>query len=61
MQTTVSSDVLQADSGKRRGRFAGVGGREALAGYAFITPALLALTIFLILPILASAVLIFME
>lgn len=61
MQTTVSSDVYQVDSGKRRGRFAGVGGREALAGYAFITPALLALTIFLILPILASAVLVFMK
>ncbi len=61
MQTTVSSDAYPAHSDKRRGRFAGVGGREALAGYAFITPALLALTIFLILPILASAVLVFMK
>jgi multiple sugar transport system permease protein len=35
--------------------------RELLAGYAFITPAFLALLIFLVGPILASIVLIFME
>ena len=61
MQTSVSSGMTQTQSTKRRGRSAGLQSREALAGYAFILPALLTLTIFLILPILASAVLIFME
>ncbi len=61
MQTTASSDVIQAGAGPRRGRFSGLGGRESLAGYAFILPAFLSLTIFLILPILASAVLVFMQ
>ena len=60
MQTTVSSDAIQPQAG-RRGRYAGLQGRETMAGYAFILPAMLALTIFLILPILASAVLVFMK
>ncbi len=59
MQTTVRSDAVQANL--RRGRFSGVGGRESLAGYLFIMPAFLSLTIFRVLPILASAVLVFMK
>lgn len=60
MQTTVSSEMGRRQTGRHR-RYAGLHRRETLAGYAFVFPALLALTIFLILPILASAVLVFMK
>jgi multiple sugar transport system permease protein len=47
-------------TGKRR-RFSQVLLQEMLAGYSFILPAFLALTIFLVIPILASITLIFMK
>jgi multiple sugar transport system permease protein len=61
MQTTVKGEALSSERGTHRSRFAGVQGRETIAGYLFLGPAFLALVIFLIAPILASAVLAFMN
>jgi multiple sugar transport system permease protein len=53
------TDVGAAVSARSRWRTSRV--NEIIAGYGFVLPALLSLTVFLILPILASFVLIFME
>ena len=63
METTVDSGVGGATHVNRSlwSRLNSVKSREVFAGYLFILPAFLALLIFLVGPILASIVLIFME
>jgi len=61
MDTTVSakSDWSEAKGGRRW--FARLAWQEAMAGYLFALPAFLGLTLFVILPILASLVLVFLH
>ena len=59
MQTTAESTATTTPS--RAGWRENVRFQEILAGYIFIMPAFLALLIFLVLPILASIVLVFMR
>jgi len=61
MPMSAQGEAVPAQTGSRSSRFGGVRGRERLAGYLFISPAFILLTIFLIAPILASAVLVFMN
>jgi multiple sugar transport system permease protein len=61
MGTTAPTETTWSGTESRRRRFRGLGWQETLAGYLFALPALLSLTLFLILPILASFVLIFMK
>jgi multiple sugar transport system permease protein len=61
MQTSVDARVLPARTGKTSGGFGRARVQEIIAGYGFLLPSLLVLTIFLILPILSSFVLVFMK
>lgn len=61
MRTTAPTDAAWSKTEGKRRWFRGLGWRETLAGYLFALPALAGLTIFLILPILASFTLIFMK
>ena len=61
MQTTASVGSRTAKSGKILPWLGRVRTQELLAGYLFILPAFLGLAIFLILPIIASLVLVFMK
>ena len=59
MQTTAEMRAIRLSSKRRR--LSRVRLEEIFAGYLFVLPSLLGLTIFLILPILASFVLVFMQ
>jgi multiple sugar transport system permease protein len=61
MPTSVDLPATQPDIAARPWSLKRAHVQEALAGYLFVTPALLVLTIFLIMPILASFVLVFMD
>jgi len=61
MQTTADTSAVRP-KGRSVPRWHGrLRFKEIVAGYAFILPSLLALTVFLVLPILASFVLVFMH
>src|SRR5262245_43916322 len=61
MGTTVPTETAWSETKSRPRRFRGLAWQETMAGYMFALPALVGLTIFLILPILASFALIFMK
>ena len=61
MQTSVDARALPAGIGKSSGGFGRARMQETVAGYGFLLPSLLILTLFLALPILSSFVLVFME
>lgn len=61
MQTTLSAQAPLAQGEKRVSRLRRAHVQEALAGYAFVIPSFLVLAIFLILPIVAALVLVFMK
>jgi len=61
MQTTVGTSARRPRIGSSRHRLGRVRLEETVAGYAFVLPSFLLLTIFLILPILAAFVLVFMQ
>ncbi len=61
MQSTADTTGVWSEAKSTPQRFRRARFQEIIAGYAFILPAFLALTIFLVLPILASLVLVFMN
>ena len=63
MQTTADAGATGQiqDRKSLRARLSSVRTREMLAGYAFLAPAFIALLVFLVLPILSSAALVFMQ
>jgi multiple sugar transport system permease protein len=61
VQTTSRLDPPMVAPGAHQRRWGKTRLQELVAGYAFVTPALLSLLLFLILPILASFVLVFMK
>lgn len=61
MQTTMKQRPLRPGGGNVRRRFSHVRVREIIAGYLFVMPSLLVLTVFLVLPILSAFVLVFMK
>jgi multiple sugar transport system permease protein len=61
MQTTLRAQAPPPQGEKRISRLRRAQVQETIAGYAFVLPSFLVLTLFLILPIVAALVLIFME
>src|SRR5688572_15887490 len=61
MGTTVPTETAWPKTERKRRWFHGLAWQETLAGYMFALPAMVGLTIFLLLPILASFILIFMK
>ena len=61
MQTTVGASARRPRIGSTRRRFGRARLEEIVAGYAFMLPSFLLLTVFLILPILSAFVLVFMQ
>ena len=61
MQTTLSAQAPPAQGKKKVSRLRRAHVQEAIAGYAFVLPSFLVLTVFLVLPIVAALVLVFME
>jgi len=61
VQTTARPQTVAASTETRRKRWSRVQLQETIAGYGFILPAFISLFIFLILPILVSIALVFMQ
>ena len=61
MQTRVDAQIAAPRAAPTRHGLGRVGLQEMVAGYGFVLPSFLVLTIFLILPILASLALVFMK
>ena len=61
MQTTVRGDAMPKPTAAPRRRRRTASTQEAIAGIGLALPALISLTVFLVVPILAAAALVFME
>jgi multiple sugar transport system permease protein len=61
MQTAMNQPIPRSGDGGLRQRFRRGRVREIVAGYLFVMPSFLVLTVFLVLPILAAFVLVFMK
>jgi len=61
MQTAIGASARRPRVGGTRRRFGRARLEEIVAGYTFVLPSLLILTVFLVLPIFAAFVLVFME